>query len=448
MNTLFRLFLIISAAVIPWQAAAATVDLTRYLRTFDATVSTDGSDRFFANPGTGRLIVTGGAPGVPATIELNGVRVAGPALATGDEVPIELAEDNSIEVTRTEPGAALTVRIKQPADVTLNVEAHVHFNTNVSSFETARAFYGSLGFETLSGFPDTNTLEMARAIGINTPTEYDGSKGEAAGGYLLHGELIGVGGNAGGLIDLIEFTIPRNDEPPYASINHLGMASAAMLTADLDADFAHLSKQGVRFLGPPATRADGRRFAVLQDLDGTFYELTEAPGEVDEENPTNIFALGHVTINVSDFERSAAWYQMLGYELTGPLPATESPEVAAALGLQGPIRVRGAVFTHPVAQSQLVIQQWLEPFNADRPYPLPINHLGINRIALTSSDIEADVAALKAQGVTFVSPITPCCSGPDSWGSIVAFFDPDGTIVELVDQPFMNLMMRIMRWFS
>ncbi len=447
MKILFRL-LVLAAVVAPWQAGAAAIDLTRYLQTFDATASEGTATSFTANPGAGRLIVTSDAAEVAASIELNGALVAGPTLVAGEELPVDLVNDNTINVRLADGSDPLTIRIKQIAEIALNVEAHVHFNTNVSSFEKARAFYASLGFETLSGFPDTNTLEMAQAIGIETPTEYDGSKGEAAGGYLLHGELIGVGGNAGGLIDLIEFTIPRNDEPPYASINHLGMASAAMLTADLDADFAHLSEQGVRFLGPPAVRADGRRFAVFKDLDGTFYELTEAPGEADEESPTNIFALGHVTINVSDFERSAAWYQMLGYELTSRLPESESSEVAAALGLQSPIRLRGAVFTHPVAESQLVIQQWLEPFDGERAYPLPVNHLGINRIALTSSDIEADVAALKAQGVEFVSPITPCCSGPDSWGSIVAFHDPDGTIVELVDQPFMDLMMRIMRWFS
>ncbi|MGV0035299.1 MAG: hypothetical protein ACNYPE_10160 [Candidatus Azotimanducaceae bacterium WSBS_2022_MAG_OTU7] len=70
---------------------------------------------------------------------------------------------------------------------------------------------------------------MARAIGIATPTDYDGSKGDHAGGYLLHGELIGAGGFMGGVIDLIEFTIPRDEEPPDAQVNHLGMARASVI---------------------------------------------------------------------------------------------------------------------------------------------------------------------------------------------------------------------------
>ena len=69
---------------------------------------------------------------------------------------------------------------------------------------------------------------------------------------------------------------------------------------------------------------------------------------------------------------------------------------------------------------------------------LPVNHLGIHRTALATTDIAADVAALKAQGVEFVSPVTPCCSGEGSSGSIVAFFDPDGTVVELVEQPLVS----------
>ena len=132
-------------------------------------------------------------------------------------------------------GLALLVACGSKAqDIELQVLSRIHYNTNVSDFEASRAFYGALGFETLSGFPDTNTLEMARAIGIETPTSYDGSQGDWAGGYLLHGELIGVNGFSGGVIDLIEFTIPRNEAPPYDALNHLGMVYAAMYTADLD----------------------------------------------------------------------------------------------------------------------------------------------------------------------------------------------------------------------
>ena len=432
---------------------AAEIDFTRYLADYASAGGTpashDGS--FFGVAGEARLIITNGGPAVAVTIRLNGEAVvalqpmnAGARVA----VPVMLLADNSI-VAATDGSAAssITVRVKQTADVELNVLSRVHFNTNVSNFAVSREFYGNLGFETLSGFPDTNTLEMARAIGIETPTSYDGSQGEAAGGYLLHGELISVGGFGGGVIDLIEFTIPRNDEPPYAALNHLGMARAAMYTTDIDADYASMKERGVRFIAPPATRSNGIRFTIFTDPDGTYYELIEVDGEAEVSDTTHIVGLGHLNVNVSDFERSAAWYRMFGYQVTETLPPTDSLEVSRAMGFDARYEINGAILTHDMDESTLELVQWIVPHDPEPAYAVPVNHLGIHRTALLTSDIEADVAALEAQGVEFISEITPCCSGPDSWGKIVAFYDPDGTVVELVEQPFMDTLFRVVRWF-
>ena len=335
------------------------------------------------------------------------------------------------------------------ASPTLNVQAWVHFNTNVSDFEAARAFYGALGFETLSGFPDANTQAMARAIGVATPTEYDGAQGGEAGGYLLHGELIGLGWFSGGVIDLIEFTIPRDDSPPYEALNRLGMARAVMHTTDLDSAHAHMSANGVSFLSGPTERSDGRRFAIFTDLDGTFYELAETEGDPADTPAPHIVGLGPVQINVSDFERSRAWYEMLGYRVSVERPATDSPAVARALGFEHPFRIRGALMTHVADGSQIELTQWLEPFDPRPPYPIPVNHLGIHRMAFATTDIEGDVALLRAQGVELISEITPCCSGPDSSSRIILFYDPDGTIIELVQQPwYLSALMTILGFFA
>jgi catechol 2,3-dioxygenase-like lactoylglutathione lyase family enzyme len=336
--------------------------------------------------------------------------------------------------------------VKQAADVELHVQSRVHFNTNVSDFFAAREFYTNLGMETLSGFPDTNTQAMARAIGIKTPTDYDGSKGDEAGGYLLHGELVGFG-FTGGLIDLIEFTIPRNEEPPYPRLNHLGMARAAMHTTNMAADYEYMTKAGVEFISAPTTRSDGTTFAIFRDLDGTHYELIEIEEEEEDTETTHIVSLGQVNINVSDFERSRAWYQMLGFEVSRELPGTDSVEVANAMGFDEPFEIKGAIVTQQVDDSTLELVQWISPHNPERAYPVPINHYGIHRMAFSTTDIDADVAALKAQGVEFVSEVTPCCSGPDSWGGIVAFYDPDGVVVELVEQPFMAQLLAVVAWF-
>ena len=428
----------------PLAVQAVEVDLTRYLARVEGG-NTALAETFFGVPGPARLIIEG-ADGRAVALLLNGETVVTAGQAAGDEVEVELVEVNAITIAANSTSGPVSVRVKQRAEVELNVISRVHFNTNVSNFVKAQEFYHGLGLETMSGFPDTNTQAMARAIGIETPTSYDGSQGDWAGGYLLHGEIVGLG-FFGGVIDLIEFTIPRNDDPPYTRLNHLGMARAAMHTTDIQADYQTLKEKGVEFLSAPVTRSDGSTFCIFKDLDGTFYELIEVEGEADEERPTHIVQIGHVNVNVSDYERSRAWYQMLGFEASRELPRTESADVARAMGFDVPFEVRGALVTHESDGSALELVQWLDPYDPEPPYPVPVNHFGIHRMAFSTSDIEADVAALKAQGVEFISPVTPCCSGPDAWGSIVAFYDPDGTVVELVETPGMGQIMSVILWF-
>jgi catechol 2,3-dioxygenase-like lactoylglutathione lyase family enzyme len=428
---------------------AKEIDFTRYLSDHGFEKS-NSENSFRGTKGEGRLIISG-ALNTNVTVVINGETIPRTDNITEGKVEfrIELLETNTIIVDVTSPPPTnVNIRVKQRANIDLNVQARVHFNTNVSNFVKAREFYGKLGFETVSGFPDTNTQAMARAIGIETPTDYDGSKGDHAGGYLLHGELIGAGGFWGGVIDLIEFTIPRNLEAPYAHANHLGMARAAMHTTNIAADYQYMTSMGVEFLSAPTERYNGTLFAIFKDLDGTFYELIEVDGEDTETDTTHITSLGHVNINVSDLERSNAWYQMFGYEVTETLPSTESMEVASAMGFEQPFTVKGNRVTHDVDGSVLELIQWLTPFDPERAYPAPVNHLGIHRTAYSTTDIEADVATLKAQGVEFLSPITPCCSGDDSSSSIIAFYDPDGTVVELVQQPYVfHLLFKVVTWF-
>jgi catechol 2,3-dioxygenase-like lactoylglutathione lyase family enzyme len=429
-------------ALYPVSGYPAEIDFTRYLAQHNATETA----QFFGVNGDARIIVTAGT-GITAIITLNGEEILGPGDAFADktiEIPVTLISNNTLSIDSSDE---VSVRVKQRADIELNVFGRIHFNTNVSDFTAAREFYRKLGFENGTTFPDTNTLAMAHAIGIETPTSYDGSQGDHAGGYLLHGEVITLGGWAPGSIDLIEFTIPRTEEPPFQKINHLGMARAVMLTTNIEVDYEYMVEMGVEFIAPPTGRSNGTMFAIFTDLDGTFYELREVEGDDEETDTTHIVALGDLNVNVSDFERSRAWYQMMGYQVTSTLAPTESIEVSNALGFDEKIELDGAVLTHPEDDSTIELTQWLTPYDAEPPYPVPINHFGIHRTAFLTSDIEGDVAALKAQGVEFVSPITPCCTGEDSSGSIVAFYDPDGTIVELAAFPFGDTFFKVMRWF-
>ena len=147
----------------------------------------------------------------------------------------------------------------------------------------------------------------------------------------------------------------------------------------------------------------------------------------------SITGLVHVNVNCSDFERSKAFYEMLGFEVFMEPLESNTPEVAAAVGLP-PYRLRGALMRLADAKSPFVIDllEWKEPSDPSPPYAR-LNHLGIARIAMASSDLDADMARFKAEGVEFISePATVVWEGhPDS--RFVCFKDPDGSVLELVE---------------
>ena len=436
---------VLLGAALSFPAIAQDLRLTRYLDTYEQTRGEPRSqDTFFAAGGPGTVIITDlAADGMPlraAVVKLNGKTILTPSdLRKGDtvyEVPVQLlsGENELTVVYAGKRGPRFDVRVKEEAGEGVTLNSRVHFNVQTLDYETSEAFYASLGFSNRISFPDTNTLAVAEAIGVDTPTEYDGSEGPEAGGYLLQVKLIALADFAGSFIDLIEFQIPRNEDPPYAEVNHIGMAMAALETANIEADADFLRSIDAEIVSPGVTtRANGERFLVFTDPDGTYYQLLAKPGtEPIEGSDTNINRVGRVTINVTDIERSVAWYtQLLGFEIVDEVSTTESGQVARALGLgSSPISRRGYLLELPTDGSRVELIEWLDPRDTSPPYELPVNHVGINRMAFAVDNVVAARDTLRADGVEFLSPIAPCCSGPDSPSGIVSFLDPDGTVME------------------
>jgi len=145
----------------------------------------------------------------------------------------------------------------------------------------------------------------------------------------------------------------------------------------------------------------------------------------------NIAGLLHININCSNFDRSRTFYEMLGFKVLMPVAPRGEGDVAAAVGMDS-YTVRGALMKHPEG---LVIDllEWQEPTD-DRPPYDRLNHLGLGRIALVSTDIEADIRHLQSQGVEFLSGKPAAVPGPrGSTTRFICFRDPDGTVLELVD---------------
>jgi glyoxylase I family protein len=148
----------------------------------------------------------------------------------------------------------------------------------------------------------------------------------------------------------------------------------------------------------------------------------------------HVTGLVHVNINVSNFERSRAFYEMLGFRLIWMVPATNSEEVAAAVGMP-PYRVKGGLMKLDGAEHPVVIDllEWESPRDDEPPYR-HLYHHGLARIALATADMDADLETLGTMGVELVGPpARVVVEGVATGGRFVCFKDPDGTILELVE---------------
>ena len=328
------------------------------------------------------------------------------------------------------PATTSTLRLQAPPLANLAADdigmmVRVHYATHTPDFDRSRAFYRSLGYtEGVTGFPLTNTHQMARALGMFDICQYELAKGEVM-------ALPGAANPAS--IDLLQFKTPFDGTPPYELPNHLGAAYAEFASADFDADVKRLQAEQVKLLSDPYG-AVGQRFVFFRDPDGVLYRLQESSGEVVAGREMQIFDMPYVAINVSNLAASLEFYLRLGYHAGEVQQHIGSREEAAAYGLKQPFQTRWVDITLKRGDKhRLRLTQWLSPINPEPPYPAPINRIGIQRIAVLVSDLDRAVGILRAQGVPFLSEVAPCCSGTgtDATG-IVHAIDPDGVFIELV----------------
>ena len=202
------------------------------------------------------------------------------------------------------------------------------------------------------------------------------------------------------------------------------LAPAAMLLAILSADLARAAEPAT----PPPVRTIG----------DAPHPATSAPADPQAGHDTtrrlNVTGMVHLNINVSDFDRSRAFYEALGFRLVWMVPPTNTPEVAAAVGMP-PYRVRGGLMRLEGAGHPVVIDllEWQSPHDGSPPYP-HLYHYGLARLAFSTSDLDADLATLAAMGVELVGPpARVVVDGVPSGGRFVCFKDPDGTVLELVE---------------
>ena len=149
------------------------------------------------------------------------------------------------------------------------------------------------------------------------------------------------------------------------------------------------------------------------------------------------FAWGHVNINVSNLERSIAFYELLGFEsyrpgipylgLTSEAGAAEMPETCAhALGLAAATRARACIMQLGRGFPKLDLTEFAGQTPAK---PATNADIGLVRLCLAAKNLREDFLRLSAQGVAFISEPQLC---QDGMADIAICMDPDGTLIELI----------------
>lgn len=346
-------------------------------------------------------------------------------------MPLNLQPENTIEVTVLgKPGGKLGVRVTQFTETAFNVRALVYYGINTSSMDNQRMFYNTLG---LTGEIFPAGPESCRSFAQSLGFEDD---------CLIYVALTS-GNGFPPWVDTVQFRGESfRDDPPYANLNHIGMAYATYATSDLDGDYAYLQGQGIEFVSAPATAPNGERFVFLKDQDGTFLKLVEDPAAAPESSgTTNLLRLANVNMNVGDLERSREFYRLLGFTTSAPGAQAGSGAFAEAHGFDDPIEFEGVDVSLPGFDGNLPfpvgdpagtlqLRRGKTPFDPSPPYPPPVNHLGIDRIAFYVDDLNAAIDEVNRLGFEQLGPIGGGAGGVGSI-AIVCFYDPDGIKVEL-----------------
>ncbi|MEM7099139.1 MAG: VOC family protein [Pseudomonadota bacterium] len=376
------------------------------------------SGSFKAIDGDAKIILSHTLGG-QVNITLNGEELKVPTL-NGDvktELAIRLAGENTISVSSGADQGMLELRITQITQADLRLQRQGYFGLNTSDMESQRGFYKLLGFkgEIYPAGPETSQT-FAQALGFEDD-------------YLIYVSLHSLQDPPEmPFVDTVQFRdASYREEPPYAHLNHIGMAYATYSTTDLDGDYTFLQEHGVDFLSSPAQAPDGERFVFFKEQDGAFIKLVDAPnGGVSSKHP-NLVRLVNTNMNVRDLERSREFYRLLGFSESVENSQAGEGEFAQAHGFDEPIAYTGMDVSlgEGTDGATLQLRQWQTPYDDESPYPPPVNHLGIDRINFYVENVNETVRIMNELGFEQLGPI----GGPPEIG-IVFFFDPDGIKVQ------------------
>ena len=248
-------------------------------------------------------------------------------------------------------------------------------------------------------------------------------------------------------LHLVEWKTPTPLGSPYREANHVGIYRHNTLVGDIEAGHARVLAHGGRPYGPPSRiLLDPAGSSVVcfgfRDPDGSTLEMI-GPDRPDANYPG---ALHHCNINCTDLDRSYRFYHdVLGFD-SGILCMPGSPQAARNGSLGDTLKhPDGAAYvgTDMDFKANLLIPrndwrtpldvlEWTLPKPYGQAYASPFN-LGIARVGIEVSDIEAAQARLCAANIGPVSDVESWDLGEFGQRRVATFRDPDGVMLEIVD---------------
>ena len=144
-----------------------------------------------------------------------------------------------------------------------------------------------------------------------------------------------------------------------------------------------------------------------------------------------VCGIGHTGVTVSDMEASIAFYRdTLGLSVSDPLHLS-GPAVSRIVGLEGAeldvayVRAPGHV---------LELMCFIQPKGGVRTVQLPCDP-GFFHICIKVRDLEYVMEAARSAGFEASAPVERFKDGPASGLKVVYVRDPDGVVIELMEEP-------------
>jgi catechol 2,3-dioxygenase-like lactoylglutathione lyase family enzyme len=142
-----------------------------------------------------------------------------------------------------------------------------------------------------------------------------------------------------------------------------------------------------------------------------------------------IARIDHLNIVVSDLDRAAAFFRLLGFSegLGAPLDAEFLEKLTGINGVKG----RFVTLLHPGSNVTIELLRFEPDAGAD-PALGRADRIGLRHLAFAVTDIDATLKRLMEHGVEFLSPIQ---TWQKTGKRLVYCYGPDGILLELAEYP-------------